>query len=160
MARGQVASGKWRGTQRNAECGVRDAERRTVTVGHRLDVRGKQLHNPETNSIVKLPASATIAREKAERYLLVPQARGDKSAFLEKAGYSLATVEQLLSDLRAQLLPLDAVPLQSNKFGQYYEIRGTLTGPNGRKLAVRSIWMTEHLSGLTKFITVIPDKNE
>jgi len=33
-----------------------------------------------------------------------------------------------------------------------------LTGPNGVALAVRTIWMTEHLSGVTKFVTLIPDK--
>jgi hypothetical protein len=35
---------------------------------------------------MKLPADAIIAREKLTRYLLVRQARGDKSAFLAQAG--------------------------------------------------------------------------
>ena len=96
--------------------------------------------------------------EKVTLYLLVPQARGDKSGFLERAGYTLESAEQMLRDLRAQLLPLDAAPGKSNKFGQYYEIRGNLTGPNGVILAVRAIWMTEHLSGITKFVTLLPDK--
>ena len=48
--------------------------------------------------------------------------------------------------------------LESKRFGQYYESRGTLTGPNGSMLLVRAIWMTEHLSGVTKFVTLIPDK--
>jgi cysteine synthase len=60
--------------------------------------------------------------------------------------------------LRTQILPLEAVALESNKFGQYYESRGALTGPNGGMLAVRAIWMAEHLSGVTKFVTLIPDK--
>ena len=109
---------------------------------------------------MKLPQNATIAREKATRYLLVPQIRGDKSAFLGQAGYMMANAEQLLADLRAQILPFDAAPLQSNKFGQYYEIRGQLKGPNGRILGVRTIWMTENLSGATKFVTLIPEKSE
>jgi len=109
---------------------------------------------------MKLPAEATIAREKATRYLLVSQARGDKSAFLQQAGYALENAERLLEDLRSQILPLDATPLQSTKFGQYFEIRGSLKGPNGRVLAIRSIWMTEHLSKLTNFVTLIPDKSE
>ena len=74
--------------------------------------------------------NAIIAREKVTRYLLVPQARGDKSRFLELAGYRQEDADQLLRDLRLQL-PLDAVPTKSNKFGQYYEIQGSLTGPNG-----------------------------
>ena len=106
---------------------------------------------------MKLPASSVIVREKVTRYLLVPQARGDKAGFLERAGYRRADADQLLRDLRLQL-PLDAVPTKSNKFGQYYEIRGSLTGPNGVTLAVRTIWMTEHLSGVTKFVTLLPDQ--
>ncbi len=106
---------------------------------------------------MKLPANTIIVREKVTRYLLVPQARGDKSGFLERAGYALEDADQLLRDLRLQL-PQDAVPTKSNKFGQYYEIRGSLTGPNGVTLAVRTVWMTEHLSGVTKFVTLLPDK--
>jgi hypothetical protein len=106
---------------------------------------------------VKLPASTIIVREKVTRSLLVAQTRGDKSGFLELAGYTLENADQLLRDLRLQL-PLDAVPTKTNKFGQYYEIRGSLTGPNGVTLAVRTVWMSEHLSGATKFVTLLPDK--
>jgi hypothetical protein len=109
---------------------------------------------------VKLPANATIAQEKATRYLLVRQARGDKSAFLEQAGYTVQDPDRLLADLRTQLLLHEAAPLQSNQFGQYYEIRSGLRGPNGRVLAIRSIWMTERLSNITKFVTLIPDTSE
>ena len=107
---------------------------------------------------MKLPANTLVAREKVTGYLLVPQPRGDKSAFLERAGYTQENADQLLSDLRAQLLPLEAVPGKSNSFGQYYETRGSLTGPNGVILRVRAIWLTEHLSGVSKFITLLPDK--
>jgi hypothetical protein len=98
---------------------------------------------------VKLPRDVVIARDKLTRYLLRPQARGDKSGFLARAGYTPDNADRLLQDLRAQILVLDAVALESNKFGRYYETRGTLTGPNGATLAVRAIWMTEHLSGVT-----------
>jgi hypothetical protein len=107
---------------------------------------------------MRLPADTTIAEDKLTRYLLLPQARGDKSAFLARAGYTLENAGQLLYDLRTQILPCEAMALESNKFGRYYEIRGTLTGPNGVTLAVCTIWMTEDLSGVTKFITLIPEK--
>ncbi|THJ20623.1 MAG: hypothetical protein CAF45_013765 [Nitrospira sp. CG24E] len=107
---------------------------------------------------MRLPADTVIAIDKLLRYLLLPQVRGDKSAFLSQAGYQLENANQLLQDLRTQLLPLDAMQLESNNFGWYYEIRGSLTGPNGATLAVRTIWMTEHLSGITKFVTLIPDR--
>lgn len=107
---------------------------------------------------MRLPADAVIAMDKLTRYLLVPQARGDKSAFLAGAGYARDNAEQLHRDLQSQILPLDATALASNRFGQYYEIRGPLSGPNGVMLTVRTIWMTEHLSGATKFVTLIPGK--
>jgi len=107
---------------------------------------------------MRLPADTTIAEDKLTRYLLLPQARGDKSTFLARAGYTRGNADQLLRDLRTQILPLEAVALESNKFGLYYEIRGTLTGPNSVSLAVCTIWMTEHLSGVTKFVTLIPGK--
>jgi len=107
---------------------------------------------------MKLPADATIAREKLTHYLLVHQARGDKSAFLARAGYNLQNADQLLDDLRTQLLPLEAAPLHSTVFGKFYEIRGALIGPNRVALNVRSIWMEERLSGVTKFITLVPER--
>ncbi|CUS38692.1 conserved hypothetical protein [Candidatus Nitrospira nitrosa] len=106
---------------------------------------------------MKLPAETVISVEKLVRYLLVPQLRWDKSSFLRQAGYELNNAVHHLRDLREQILPLDVALLERNQFGQYYEIRGALTGPNGNILSVRTIWMTEHLSGITKFITLIPD---
>jgi hypothetical protein len=39
-----------------------------------------------------------------------------------------------------------------------YEIKGKLTGPNGKSLTVCTIWMTENETGNTKFITMYPNK--
>ena len=84
---------------------------------------------------MKLPANATIAPEKLRKYLLVRQSRGDKSVFLARAGYTAANPEQLLQDLRRQVLSQEAVPLHRTKFGQFYEIRASLTGPNRTTLS-------------------------
>jgi len=102
---------------------------------------------------MKLPADAIIAAEKVTDYLLVSQTRGDKSVFLARGGYTIENAEQLLHDLRTQAVLLDATPLHSTEFGQFYEIRGPLVGPNGVTLQIRSIWMKENVSGVTKFIT-------
>jgi len=107
---------------------------------------------------MKLPADAVIAQEKLTQYLLVPQVRGDKSSFLKRAGYELENFERLQNDLRSQILSLEAETGENNEFGQYFQIRGDLRGPNGVALHVRTIWMKEHLSKAVKFITLIPDK--
>lgn len=108
---------------------------------------------------MKLPSDTIIARPKVTHYLLVPQSKGDKSHFLALAGYNLSHEDQLIHDLRTQVLALDAKALQSTEHGQYYEIQSPLTGPNGRTLKIRTIWMKEHLSQQTKFITQIPERN-
>jgi len=63
---------------------------------------------------MRLPAETVISEDKVVRYLLVPQLRGDKSSFLQKCGYELSNAAHLLRDLRNQILPLDAVPLERN----------------------------------------------
>jgi Domain of unknown function (DUF6883) len=108
---------------------------------------------------MKLPADSEIARVKVTQYLLKLREEDDKSKFLAQAGYTAAHAEQLLQDLRG-LLATDAEFVQATDYGDKYQVYGTLTGPNGRKLHVISIWMIERATGKTKFVTLYPDKNE
>lgn len=103
------------------------------------------------------PADSEIPARKAVEYLLIRQARGDKSGYLARAGYTTQNAARLIEDIRTQLLPLDAQPVKINEYGQYCQVSGVLRGPNGRELPVRAIWMTEHLSGATVFVTLVPD---
>lgn len=109
---------------------------------------------------MKLPADSLIPMEKLTRYLLVPQTRADKSAFLARAGYTRENPEHLFLDLTSQILPLDAVPAERNQFGDYFEIHGPLRGPNGVTLRVKTIWIRDGLSNGVRFVTLIPDKTE
>lgn len=105
---------------------------------------------------MKLPANAVIARQKITDYLLVRQNRSDKSAFLENGGFTALNPDALVSELAALCEQGDAQQVDENKFGRYYEITAILRGPLGTRLRVKTIWMTEHLSGTTKFVTLIP----
>ena len=105
---------------------------------------------------MKLPRDAVISVEKLRDYLLTEQPRGDKSQFLALAGYTRANPWQLERDLREQVLERDAEPLPPRGYGDRFEIRGKLRGPNGMELPVRTIWMREFQSGVVKFITLIP----
>jgi hypothetical protein len=107
---------------------------------------------------MKLPVDTLIARRKISDYLLAWRLEDDKSVFLARAGYESQTAERLLVDLRTQLLPLEAKLLETDEYGAKYEIRGKLTGPNGRTWRVVSIWMIEDATGLAKFVTLYPDK--
>jgi len=107
---------------------------------------------------VKLPLNTAIAPRKITSYLLRPRVEDDKSAFLAMAGYTAQNSDQLLRDIRQQLLPLDAELLEHTEYGPKYQIRGTLTGPNDRSLRVVTIWMHEEATNITKFVTLFPDK--
>jgi hypothetical protein len=108
---------------------------------------------------MKLPKDAVIASAKLTKYLLVFREVDDKSKFLAQAGYGLNNWQQLESDLRSQIMTLDATPSsEENRFGDTYEIRGLLTGPSGVSLKIVTIWMTEYETGLTKLITLYPDR--
>ena len=74
--------------------------------------------------------------------------------WLAQAGYTIENWQLLENDLRTQILSIDATPTESTKYGQMYEIRGKLTGPNGKSLSVYTVWMTENATGDTKFITM------
>ena len=107
---------------------------------------------------MKLSADATIAPAKVRDYLLQWRAKDDKSRWLAQAGYTAQNWQVLMQDLRDQILPMEATWLEHSRYGDTYAIQGKLTGPNGTALAVRTIWMIELETGITKFITMYPDK--
>ncbi len=107
---------------------------------------------------MKLPNNTRIAPEKLTQYLLIPKKRNDKSKWLAQAGYTLENWQQLENDLRVQILSLEAIAGEATKYGQAYEIRSNLTGPNSKTVAVVTVWMTETATGVTKFVTMYPDK--
>lgn len=82
----------------------------------------------------KLPSKTIIAPEKLKEYLLLPKKRNDKSKWLAQAGYKLENWQVLESDLRTQILSHKARPVDVTHYGQMYEIRGQLVGPNGTAL--------------------------
>lgn len=107
---------------------------------------------------MKLPDDTLIAQEKLTQYLLTLRKRNDKSQWLSQAGYTLENWQVLEKDLRNQILSVDATPTENTEYGQMYEIKRKLIGPNGKNLQVCTMWMTETATGNTKFITMYPDK--
>ena len=84
---------------------------------------------------MKLPPDTIIDPRKATHYLLVWRAKGDKSAFLGRAGYTLATSAQLIDDLRAQILPHAAVPMESTGHGSFTKSARRSPAPTGERYA-------------------------
>lgn len=108
----------------------------------------------------KLPENTIIAREKLTNYLLISKKRNDKSQWLSKAGYTNENWQELKNDLKKLIRSTEAMPIENSEYGQIYEIRDEISGPNGNSLKVCTIWMTEIATGITKFITMYPDKRK
>jgi len=104
----------------------------------------------------KLPRDAVIPRDKLLRYLLLEES--DKSKFLASAGYTLANWEVLERDLRRLAQDHEISDRETSPYGVKYEVRGTLTSPNGGKLHVITIWITLEATGETRFVTLFPDR--
>jgi hypothetical protein len=109
---------------------------------------------PFAVKLAKLDPNALIATAKLTEYLLVLLPKDDKSQFLALAGYFLENWEQLERDLREQILVLEANLTVTTVYGQKYSIIGNLTGPNGRTIRVKTIWMVT--GGITRFVTLFP----
>jgi hypothetical protein len=67
-----------------------------------------------------LPSNAIISEAKITNYLLILLPKNDKSQFLAPAGYGLDNWQQLESDLREQILPLEATLIEETDFGVKY----------------------------------------
>lgn len=107
---------------------------------------------------MNLSRHATIAKSKLSDYLLRWRPENDKSGFLAKAGYTQRDADCLERDIREQLLSHDAKFESNTEYGDVFSVTGSLTGPNGNRISVISIWMVESTTGETKFITLYPAK--
>ena len=107
---------------------------------------------------MKLPPEVVVSQEKLTRYLLAWRARNDKSGLLATAGYELSNWEVLEADLRELAAMAEAVSERATDFGQIISAKGTLRGPNGVTLRVKTIWIRLDATNETRFVTLHPDK--
>ena len=107
---------------------------------------------------MKLPSEIIIADEKLTRYLLVPKAKNDKSKFLAQAGFTLNNPQDLKAAIYQLAETQEAVEEEVNEYGIFYRVVDNLSGPNGRELAVVTIWLQQKVDGKFRFITLKPRK--
>ena len=109
---------------------------------------------------MKLPGAerAVIDRSKVSDYLLSeshPIGRF-KTPFFTALGYSAETWEALAGDLRNHAMEGEASATEANAYGQKYEVRGRLTGPEGREAALVAVWIVLHGEDFPRFVTAFP----
>ncbi|ACK70736.1 conserved hypothetical protein [Gloeothece citriformis PCC 7424] len=101
-----------------------------------------------------LNPNAIISPNKLTQYLLIPLPKDDKSQYLAQGGYTLDNWQQLERDLREQILTREAQPTLKTKYGQKYQIIGSLNCPNGVILNIKTIWIVTEKT--TRFVTLFP----
>lgn len=109
---------------------------------------------------MRIPADAVVPAEKLSHYLLVSRPWDDKAKFLAQAGFDRERPETLLRALRELAAQGDAVSDGANEYGEFLRLDGILVGPNGRQLAVTTIWLRQHIDGPVRFVTLKPRKEK
>ena len=109
---------------------------------------------------MKVRSDAIIPMEKLTAYLLVPREWDDKSKFLASAGFTRDNPHLLLAAIRELAATGEAVEDGRSEYGVFLRTEGLLTGPNGRNLAVVTIWLQAGKDGLTRFVTLKPRKEK
>ena len=110
--------------------------------------------------LMKLPEAehAVVDAAKVRDYLLSREhAVGRfKAVFFATLGYTRDHWKRLQEDLLALGQSGTAKKIQETRFGQKYEIHGTLAGPSGRRTDVVTIWIVLHGEDFPRFVTVFP----
>lgn len=107
---------------------------------------------------MKLPPESVISDQKLKEYLLSPRVEDDKSGFLAIAGYTTGHWRELEVDLRKSIAENDADLTRSTVYGDMYEVKGSLVGPNRKTLHIISVWIRLKSNNETRFVTLVPDK--
>ena len=109
---------------------------------------------------MKLPNNnkAIIPREKLESYLLSPvhPIGRYKAVFFHSLGYTQDDWEVLADDFR-KLLDQEAKESEETEYGKKYEIRGTVTGPNGHSAVIITVWVILYGEEVVRFVTAYPE---
>ncbi|MEO6486777.1 MAG: DUF6883 domain-containing protein [Thermoanaerobaculia bacterium] len=109
---------------------------------------------------MKIPNAnrASVEATKLRDYLLTPShpVGRFKAPFFAALGYSQDQWPQLEADLRSQHVLQDAEPAAASSYGQKYEIRAILVGPDGRSAEVVTIWIILAGEDAPRFVTAYP----
>lgn len=107
---------------------------------------------------MKIPLCLTIQDRKLTHYLLVYQAKDDKSEFLARAGYTLQNWYLLKRDILSAVEGADIMEMLSTDWGTRFKVRTQWNGLNGQCLRVIIVWQQDEGSDTLRFVTLYPDK--
>lgn len=80
-----------------------------------------------------------------------------KEAVFSGMGYTRDDWMRLEADIRGQHLPLEVSGTAPSKFGQKYMISGPITGPIGRIVVFKSVWIVLKGQSAPRLVTIYPE---
>ena len=101
---------------------------------------------------------AFVEPAKVRDYLLSPThpIGRFKAAVFTALGYNQAQWELLRDDLLALAKSGALLDGQPSHYGQKFEVGGILTGPSGRSVPVRTVWIVRSADQAPRFVTAFP----
>ncbi|BAK99003.1 hypothetical protein OBV_18050 [Oscillibacter valericigenes Sjm18-20] len=103
--------------------------------------------------------SSIIPMEKFTEYALNPLKAPDKAiAFSSALGYNIDNASDLVANIRQNLNAFPATSKGNKGYGQLYEVRMKLTGPNGKQAAVITAWIDDANTKETRLVSAYVDK--
>ncbi len=135
---------------------VGDVATHSIRISH----SGRENRAPVARPLVKLPSakSAIVDPSKLRDYLLstTHPVGYTKARFFGRLGFDTPRWKDLQAQLLALALNAEAEPVELTRFGQKYQIRGIIRGPNGRVGAVLTIWIIRDGEIPPRLVTAIP----
>lgn len=107
----------------------------------------------EKNDIILLPnyQDAVIPKEKFISYALNPLKDKNKAEAFEKAlGYNLSNSDKLIENIRNNINKFNAVEKPDLGYGTRYEIIMNLTGENGKNANIKTAWIIDKNTKITR----------
>ena len=103
------------------------------------------------------PDKAMVPQAKIEAYLLSPAhlVGRHKQVFFKSLGYAQSEWRFLERDIRA-FASRDARATRRTKYGQKYEVRGAITGPNDHTARIVTAWIVRGGEDFPRFLTAYP----
>lgn len=102
--------------------------------------------------------AAVVEQSKIVEYLLNP-AHPDgapKSRFFRRLGFALENWEVLAAELKAIVIREPYFAAVESTFGWKYIVDGTLEGPVGPRVQIRTVWICEHDNPVPRLVTAYP----
>jgi hypothetical protein len=101
---------------------------------------------------------AVVPQAKVAAYLLsVTHIVGrHKAVFFASLGYRQSHWQILERDIRS-LAAQDVQSTETTRYGQKYEVRGSITGPNGRAARIVTAWIVRTGEDFPRLLTAYPE---